>query len=447
MNQQPKISIIGVGYVGLCTAVGLASKGYQVIACDIDADKIEKINKGIPPFYEPGLEEKLTECISKHKLKGLVNDTEAAIEGSEFTYVAVGTPSKEDGSIDLKYIESAAVNIGKALRNKKGYHITIIKSTVVPGTTINVVKPILERESGKVCGIDFGLCMNPEFLRQGSAFNDTLYADRVVVGSYDKKSGDKLEALYRDFYSGQVPPIIRTGLSTAELIKYASNAMLATKISFINTIANICERIPAADVKDVALAMGLDKRIGPLFLDAGLGYGGSCFPKDVKALIASAEAWGYTPELLNAVEHVNKAQPLKAVEYCKDELGSLMGKKIAILGLAFKPDTDDMREARVTPIIHELLSQGAAVTAYDPIAATTAHAVFKDTIIYAKSAKTCLKGADAAIVVTEWPEFKKLTPEDFLQLLKQPVLVDGRRIYDPKIFADKLRFKAIGLGE
>ena len=447
MNQQPKISIIGVGYVGLCTAVGLASKGYHVIACDIDPDKISKINSGIPPFYEPGLEEKLVECINSGNLKGVVNDTEAAIQGSDFTYVAVGTPSKEDGGIDLKFIESAAVNIGKALKNKKDFHITIIKSTVVPGTTINLVKPILERESGKVCGEDFGLCMNPEFLRQGSAFNDTLNADRVVVGSYDKKSGDKLEALYRDFYTGKIPPIIRTGLSTAELIKYASNAMLATKISFINTIANICEKIPGSDVEDVALAMGLDKRIGPLFLDAGLGYGGSCFPKDVKALIASAEAWGYTPELLNSVEHVNKTQPLKAVEYCKSMLGSLSGKKVALLGLAFKPDTDDMREARVIPIINALLSEGAMVTAYDPVAVTTAHAVFKETITYAKSAKTCLKDADAAIVVTEWPEFKNLQPEDFLQLLKQPVLIDGRRIYDPHVYSEKLKFKAVGLGE
>lgn len=447
MNQQPKISIIGVGYVGLCTAVGLASKGYPVIACDIDLDKIAKINSGVPPFYEPGLQEKLTECISRGNLKGVVNDAEVAVHDSDFTYVAVGTPSKEDGSIDLKYIESAAVSIGKALKNKDGYHVTVVKSTVVPGTTINLVKPILERESGKVCGEDFGLCMNPEFLRQGSAFNDTLNADRVVVGSYDQKSGDRLEALYRGFYSDRIPPIIRTGLSTAELIKYASNAMLATKISFINTIANICEKIPGADVKDVALAMGLDKRIGPLFLDAGLGYGGSCFPKDVKALIASAEAWGYTPELLNSVEHVNKSQPLKAVEYCRKELGSLKGKRIALLGLAFKPDTDDMREARVIPIVHALLSEGATVVAYDPIAVATAYAVFKDTIVYAKSAQTCLTGADAAIIVTEWPEFKSLTPTDYLQLLKQPVLIDGRRIYDPKTYSEKLNFSAIGLGE
>ncbi len=446
MNKQPKISIIGVGYVGLCTAVGLASKGYRVLACDIDAEKIGKINSGVPPFYEPELQEKLTECIKKGTLEGIVNETDRVIEETDFTYVAVGTPSKPDGSIDLKYIESAAENIGKALRGKDSYHITIIKSTVVPGTTQNVVKPILERESKKKCGVDFGLCMNPEFLRQGSAFQDTLNADRVVIGSYDKQAGDKLQELYRDFYSSHVPPIIRTTLSTAELIKYASNAMLATKISFINTIANICEKIPGADVKVVATAMGLDKRIGPLFLDAGLGYGGSCFPKDVKALIACSEAFGYVPELLDSAENVNKKQPLKAVEYCKQQLSSLNGKKVAILGLAFKPDTDDMREARVIPIINELLSEGANVTAYDPVAAANAKTIFQDKISYAASAKDCLKGADCCILVTEWSEFKKLTPKDFTAYMKQPVLIDGRRIFDPEEFSKTLKFAAIGLG-
>ena len=446
MKEQPKISIIGVGYVGLCTAVGLASKGYSVVACDIDAEKISKINQGIPPFFEPDLQEKLTESIQKGNLVGCVNDTDRAVEESDFTYVAVGTPSKDDGSIDLKYIQSAAINIGRALKHKNSYHVTIIKSTVVPGTTLDVVKPLLERESGKLCGVDFGLCMNPEFLRQGSAFQDTLNADRVVIGSYDQKAGDTLETLYRGFYSSHVPPIIRTGLSTAELIKYASNAMLATKISFINTIANICEKIPGADIKDVALAMGLDKRIGPLFLDAGLGYGGSCFPKDVKALIACSRASGYVPELLDSVEHVNWNQPLKAVAYAAQMLSSLKNKKIALLGLAFKPDTDDMREARVVPIIKALQAQGANITAYDPVATATAKAIFKDTIHYAASAKECLKDADCAIIVTEWPEFKTLTPQDFLSLMRQPVLIDGRRIYNPKDFMDKLRFAAIGLG-
>ena len=445
--KKPSISVVGVGYVGLCTAVGFASKGYKVIAVEVDADKAAKINQGVPPFHEPGLPEKLEASVTNGNLVCLVNQTDKAVQETDLTYVAVGTPSKLDGSIDLKYIESAAHNIGKAIKKKDAYHITIIKSTVVPGTTQNVVKPILEKESGKECGVGFGLCMNPEFLRQGSAFQDTINADRVVIGSFDKRSGDVLESLCRNFYSARVPPIIRTTLSTAELIKYASNAMLATKISFINTIANICEKIPGADVKTVALAMGMDKRIGPLFLDAGLGYGGSCFPKDVKALIACAKATGYNPELLDSVENVNHTQPLKAVQLAKELLGSLKAKNIAILGLAFKPDTDDMREARVVPIVNQLLAEGANVTAYDPVATEVAKSIFQIKIHYATSAVECLKNADAAILVTEWEEFKKLTPEDFTKNMKQPILVDGRRIYDPETYGEKLKFAAIGLGE
>ena len=337
-------------------------------------------------------------------------------------------------------------DIGKALNQKVSYHVTIIKSTVVPGTTQNTVKPILEKESKKAVGEGFGLCMNPEFLRQGSAFQDTINADRVVIGSFDKRSGDVLEDLYKDFYSEKLPPIIRTSLSTAELIKYASNSMLATKISFINTIANICEKIPGADVKVVATAMGLDKRIGPLFLDAGLGYGGSCFPKDVKALIACSKGLGYDPELLDSVEQVNKTQPLKAVWFCRELLGSLVDKKIAILGLAFKPDTDDMREARVIPIINQLLKEGARVVAYDPVAMPIAKKLFANKIGFVSSALKCINGADACIVVTEWEEFKRLTPEDFTKNLKQPILIDGRRIFDPDIFKTKLKFVALGLG-
>ncbi len=265
LEKQPKISVIGTGYVGLCTAVGFASKGYNVLACDVDEEKITKINQGIPTFYEPSLAEKLSESIQKGHLKGVVGQTDWVISKTDLTFVAVGTPSKPDGSIDLKYIESAASNIGKALKKKDTYHITIIKSTVVPGTTQNIVNPLLEKESGKVAGKDFGLCMNPEFLRQGSAFQDTINAERVVIGSFDNRSGDVLEELYKGFYSEHVPTIIRTSLSTAELIKYASNSMLATKISFINTIANMCEKILGADVKIVAKAMGLDKRIGPFF--------------------------------------------------------------------------------------------------------------------------------------------------------------------------------------
>jgi UDPglucose 6-dehydrogenase len=443
--HNSKISVVGTGYVGLCTAVGFASRNYSVIAADNDTEKIAKICKGIPPFHEPGLSNLLVKGLENGNFKCLTNQTQQAVLETDFTFVAVGTPSKPDGSIDLRYIESAAQDIGKALKQKTTYHITVIKSTVVPGTTQNVVKPILEKESMKKCGKDFGLCMNPEFLRQGCAFEDTTNADRLVIGSFDKKAGDKLEKLYNGFYGKKKPPTIRTSLATAELIKYASNSLLATKISFANMIANICERIPGADVKVVAKAMGLDKRIGPLFLDAGIGYGGSCFPKDVKALIACSKNLGYDPEILESVENINKHQPLRAIQLCEEQVGSLKGKQIAILGLAFKPDTDDMREARVIPIIKGLLERGAKIKAYDPVAIPVAKSIFSNKIQYAKTALSCLQKADCAIIITEWPEFKKLKPEDFIQHMKQPVLIDGRRIYNPEDFI-KLKFAAIGLG-
>jgi UDPglucose 6-dehydrogenase len=444
--KKQTISVLGIGYVGLCTAVGFASKGYTVVASTHNAEKAAKINNGIPPFHEPNLQKLLEKTIQNGCLTCLVNQTEKAVLETDLTFNAVGTPSRPDGSIDLQFIEKSTHEMGKALSEKNSYHVIIVKSTVIPGTTQDVVKPILEQESKKKCGSDFGLCMSPEFLRQGSAFEDTMHTDRIVIGEYDKKSGDTLESLYKDFYGKDVPPTIRTTLSTAELIKYASNSLLATKISFINMIANLCEKISGADVKIVASAMGLDKRIGPLFLNAGLGYGGSCFPKDVKALIAYSKNLGYRLELLESVESINKTQPLIAVQFCKELLGKLKGKRVAILGLAFKANTDDMREARAIPIINQLIKEGANVIAYDPVAVPTAKTIFKNKIQYAASAAACLQNADCCILVTEWDEFKKLKPEDFTRSMKQPVLIDGRRIYDPEEFSRKMKFTAIGLG-
>jgi len=440
------ISIVGTGYVGLCTAVGFATKGYKVIASTHDPEKAASINKGIPPIYEPGLEGSLQKVIKDGYLR-CVLDRGEAILSTNITFIAVGTPSKLGGGIDLRYIKGSAHEIGEALKKKETYHLVVVKSTVVPGTTESTVKPVIENHSGKRCGTDFGLCMNPEFLREGSALHDTIHPDRIIIGEHDKKSGGVLEALYQDFYSEEMPPLIRTNVPTAELIKYANNAFLATKISFINQIANICQRIPGADVTVVANGIGLDKRIGPLFLNAGLGYGGSCLPKDVKALIAFSKGLGYDPMLLNAVEEVNKAQPHKATELCKRLLGNLQGKRIAILGLAFKPNTDDMREAVSIKVINQLLKEGANIVAYDPAATPNAKKIFGNRIEHASSAIQCMKGADCCILITEWKEFKKLKPEDFIQHVHQPILIDGRRIYCPEKFNQKLRFVAIGLAK
>jgi len=438
---------MGIGYVGLCTAVGFASKEYHVIASTHDAQKAAKINKGIPPIYEPNLQELLKKTIQDDYLKCLLNQPEQAVLDTDITFNTVGTPSKPDGSIDLQHIEKSTQEIGEALSKIDTYHVVVVKSTVVPGTTENIVKPILEKHSRKQCGSDFGLCMNPEFLRQGSAVEDTLNPDRIVIGEHDKTSGDTLAGLYKDFYEEKTPPIVRTNPSTAELIKYANNAFLATKISFINTIANICEKIPGADVTAVAKSIGLDKRIGPSFLNAGLGYGGSCFPKDVKALIAYSKHMGYRLELLEAVEKINETQPHKAIQLCKDLLGDLKGKHIAILGLAFKPNTDDMREARSIQIINQLLKEGANVIAFDPVAVSSAKTIFENKIQYASSTIECLKKADCCILITEWDEFKKLNPKDFKQNMRNPILIDGRRIFDPEKFSQELKFAAIGLGK
>jgi UDPglucose 6-dehydrogenase len=425
------ISVIGIGYVGLCTAVGFASKGYKVVAADKDTKKVVSINKCLPSFYEPDLEDSLQNAIKDGYLRCLL-DCEQAITNTDITFIAVGTPSGPNGSIDLKQIKSSAIKIGESLAKKDSYHLVVVKSTVVPGTTINIVKPLLEKYSDKNCGPEFGLCMNPEFLREGSAIYDTLHPDRIIIGEYDKKSGSILEALFRNFYSENIPSILRTNLATAELIKYTNNAFLATKISFINTIANICEKVSGTDVNIVAEAIGLDHRINSKFLRAGLGYGGSCFPKDLKALITYSKQNSYTPTLLQSVQKVNENQPKHTINLVKNELGTLTNKKIAILGLSFKPDTDDMREARSIPLIRQLLNNNAKITAYDPAAISKAKKIFKNKIQYASSVVACLKDADCCIIVTEWNEIKQLKPETFKQNMKNPLIIDGRRTLNPQ---------------
>jgi len=441
-----KISFIGMGYVGLCTAVCFASKGFHAIISTNDPEKIETVNKGKPPFYEPQLETLLKKTIKNKNLKAVVGRKEAVLE-TDISFITVGTPTNSDGSVNLKFIKETSKEIGTALKKKKENHLVVVKSTVPPGTTENLVKPIIEKQSGKTCGKQFQLCFNPEFLREGNAIYDTLNPDYIAIGGYNKNSTQTLESLYKKFYKEKIPPIIKTNIPTAELIKYANNAFLATKISFINTIANICEKTPGVDITKIAEAIGKDHRINPHFLNAGLGWGGSCFPKDVKALIHFSKKIGYNPTLIEATWKANEDQIKFTIQKIKKELKTLKDKKIAILGLSFKPDTDDIREARSTKIINQLLKEGAKIIAYDPMAMPNIKKIFKEKINYASSAINCLKNANCAILVTEWEEFKKLKPEDFTQNMQNPILIDGRRIYNPEKFSKKLQYIAIGLSK
>jgi len=438
------ISIFGIGRVGLCTAVCFANKGIKVIGVDIDPEKVKAINQGRPPFYEPDLRE-LLESVRKRDFF-CTTDQRLAGKETDISFITVGTPSKPNGNINLQHVETASRNIGEALKDKPGYHLIVIKSTVPPGTSESVIKPIIENHSGKRCSVGFGLCMNPEFLSEGSTIHDTLHPDRIIIGEHDRRSGDILESLYQQFYGEQLPPLIRINLPTAEFIKYANNAFLAIKVSFINTMANICERIAGVNVKELARGIGLDKRIGQSFLNAGLGYGGSCLPRDTRTLISFSTALGYNPVLIKAVEAVNNLQPYKAIELARKLIGDVKDRRVAVLGLTFKPNTNDMRGAVSIKIINKLLEDGAKIVVYDPVAIAEAKKIFKDKVHYAPSSIDCLKGTDCCIIVTEWDEFKNLKPEDFLENMRAPSLVDGRCIYDPAEYSRRLKYAAIGIG-
>jgi UDPglucose 6-dehydrogenase len=416
------VSIIGTGYVGLTTGVGFAVRGNSVICVDIDKHKVGQINSGLSPIYEPYLDEYLKKVLKEKKFVA-TTDLRDAISKTSISFISVGTPSRDDGSIDLKYIASTSKQIGEVLKKKEAYHVIVVKSTVVPGTTEEVVQKNLERYSGKKAGKDFGLCTNPEFLREGKAMQDFLSPDRVVIGAIDKKSGDVVEKLYAGFKA----QVIRTNIKTAEMIKYASNAFLAMKVSYTNEIGNICKRL-GIDVNEVMKGVGTDIRISPHFLNAGCGYGGSCFPKDVEALIHRAKELGYEPKLLEEVHELNKRQKVRLVEQLEKKVGGLRNKKICVLGLAFKPDSDDIREASSIAIISRLLERGARVKAYDPKASEHMKKLFPK-VEYAKSAKDAIADSDACLVVTEWDEFKRLTDADFAKM-KGRTILEGRRILD-----------------
>ena len=438
------VSVFGLGVVGLVTAVSFARGGYRVLGFDVDRARLEKIQNGLSPFFEPQLQEYLVDALRSERLS--VTDDTLLNAKSEFAFVTVGTPAKEDGSINLEYTKKAAFTVGESLRFARNRQTVLIKSTVTPGTTRNCLKPIIEQASGKRAGKDFGLCSNPEFLREGHAIQDAEFPDRIIIGTDDQLTLETVERFYRELYSN-LPLVLCTTYENAELIKYANNAYLATKISFINAIANIAERTPRADVKIISKGIGIDDRIGSKFLNAGIGWGGSCLPKDLKALVAHSTSVGYEPDLLQSVIHTNQKQAERTVHLANVALGSLRGKKVAVLGLAFKPETDDVREAVSISIIRNLLAEGAVVAAYDPAAMENARAKFNTSVSFASNAIECVTSTDCCIIATEWLEFTNLTPQIFATKMRHSLVIDGRRIYDPAQFINAgIEFYAIGLG-
>ncbi len=398
-----KICVVGAGYVGLTTAVCFAEMGHTIRLIDVDQEKIEKIREGVAPIYEEGLQELLTK--NREKIEA-ISDYDF---DEDIIFICVGTPSRPDGKIDLRYVTGAAESIAKKMREGS---VVVVKSTVFPGTTEGVVAPIIREHCP-----DFGIAMNPEFLREGKAIHDFLHPDRVVIGVSDGRGEDVLRELYEPLHA----PILITTPTEAEMIKYASNALLATKISFANEVGNVCKML-GIDTHRVMEGVGMDHRISPHFLNAGMGFGGSCFPKDLRGIYGGAKELGYEMEIIKAVLDVNEKQPMKVVEILEKYM-EITGKVIAVLGLAFKADTDDVRESRSIPLIRALREKGAVVRAYDPMATENMRKIIPD-IVYCRSVAEALQDADACVIATDWKEFEYI---DFSPM-KNTLVVEGRRI-------------------
>jgi len=444
-----KISVIGAGYVGLVTGLCLAEKGHQVVCVDLNQEKVEKINQATSPIYEKGIEELLRRNID-HNFKATTDLHESSLQ-SDVSFIAVGTPF-DGNQIDLRYIKEASQQIGVVLREKTSYHLVVVKSTVVPGTTDEIVLPILERTSGKIAGADFGVGMNPEFLREGEAIGDFMFPDRIVLGGIDEKSIEIMDQLYNVF-----PGVdkVKTNNKTAEMIKYTANSLLATMISFSNEIGNLCAAIGDIDVVDVMNGVHLDKRLSPImpdgqrivppfttYIEAGCGFGGSCFPKDVKALIAHGNSLGAPTQVLDAVMRVNEHQPRQIVQLLKRHFPLLTEIRIAVLGLAFKPGTDDMRESPSIPVINDLLLERAKIKAYDPVAKQNAQKLFSnEALVFCDNLLQTIENVEAIIILTCWDEFTRI-PDLLAHLNEPPLVIDGRRMLDKRQIK---RYEGIGL--
>ena len=434
-----KIGIIGLGFVGLSFGSVLASKGKNVVGIDVDAEKCKKIRNGVSPFFEPDLERILKIGLKK---KLIITDDFSLIKDCDMIFVAVGTPQKSNGAIELSMIKKAVTSIGIILAKTKKNPIVLIKSTVIPGTMQNVILPILEKRSGKKAGKEFGLISNPEFLQESSAIRDTKFPHVIVLGGYQTKFMKKAKSFFSKLHPNV--SIVTTNHQTAEMIKYANNSFLATKISFINQLSNICQNTPGANIDDIAKTIGLDPRIGALFLNAGPGYGGSCLPKDMKALINFADTIGINPTLLNAVEKTNQKQIQNVVSLIEKTLGTLASKQITVLGTAFKPNTDDIRDSIAIELIKKLLKKKSRITIYDPKAMKNTKDVFGEKIIYAKSATEALNKSQCVILMTHWKQFEKLNNSSIKHMNKKFVIDCRRILVEKKLQAE---YHAIGIGK
>jgi len=433
------IAVVGLGFVGLSMSSVLASKNYNVIGIDIDNQKCSDIRNGLLPLFEPDLENTLRIGLKK---KLTISNNFSLIKNCDMIFVTVGTPQKSNGAIELSMIKKATTTIGQIIRKSKKSPIIFIKSTVVPGTAENVILPILEKKSGKKANRDFGIISNPEFLQESNAIRDTKYPHAIVLGGKQSKYMKKAKMFFSKMHPNV--PIVITNFQTAEMIKYANNSFLATKISFINQLSNICQNIPGTNIDDVAKIIGLDPRIGKLFLNAGPGYGGSCLPKDISALINFADKIGVNPLLLNAVKKTNHEQVNNIVSLMKKILGNIAAKRITVLGTAFKPNTDDIRDSKSIELIKKLLKNKAKITIHDPKAIENTKKIFGKKILYAKSISDALNKSQCVIIMTHWKQYDTLNNNSIKQMNRK-IIIDCRRVLVKKELDAK--YYAIGIGK
>ena len=436
------LSVIGIGKLGLPLAAYCAHRGYKVIGVDVNKATVESVNKGVSPIYEPGVDALLR---NSHGRLAATTDYKFAVENSDITFILVPTPSEENGSFSNKLIEAAAENVAEGLKRKEGFHVIAITSTVMPGTCETVVKPLLERVSGKKCSVDFGLCYNPEFVALGSVIRDLSSPDAVLIGESDKKSGDTLSEVYKTVCTNN-PPIARMSICNAEVAKLALNVFITTKISLANAFAEICEQLPRGDIDAVTKFLGLDSRIGSKYLRGGLGYGGPCFPRDNLAFIYLTQQLNSQAWLQQATDRVNQHQNERITKLVESKLGGIKNKSIALLGITYKPNTDVVEASAALQLAKELLKKGAHLRIYDPAGNANAQQVLGNkNLVYVTSAKECLKSAQLCILDTPWEEFKSLTPEDFITNMDKPTVLDCWRFFDRGQFAGKVDYLAIGI--